>query len=309
MSHFSLYVLVSQGTKNIDAAVGHALAPYDEELAVDGYEVDCYCIGATARRAGNDAANAARNIDALRTEYWAKPEHERPEWEDWIRPWREVADAVEREHALCGRPDPDCEDCMGSGTRTTTSNPNGRWDWYQIGGRWTGALSEGAYDPELAPENITSCSLCGGSGVRVDDPRRLVEQAIALGRDLGADRAVPPRLIHTDLHYGNVLAHASSDTGRERWLAIDPKPVNGDPHYEIAPMLWNRFEELAGDVRDGVRRRFWTLVDAAGFDEDRARAWVVVRMVHNAMWAVQDGPQAEPAWLTTCIALAKAVQD
>ncbi len=140
-------------------------------------------------------------------------------------------------------------------------------------------------------------------------PRRLVEQAIALGRDLGADRAVPPRLIHTDLHYGNVLAHASSDTGRERWLAIDPKPVNGDPHYEIAPMLWNRFEELAGDVRDGVRRRFWTLVDAAGFDEDRARAWVVVRMVHNAMWAVQDGPQAEPAWLTTCIALAKAVQD
>ena len=71
-------------------------------------------------------------------------------------------------------------------------------------------------------------------------PRRLVEQAIALGRDLGADRAVPPRLIHTDLHYGNVLAHASSDTGRERWLAIDPKPVNGDPHYEIAPMLWNR---------------------------------------------------------------------
>ena len=120
---------------------------------------------------------------------------------------------------------------------------------------------------------------------------------------------MPPRLIHTDLHYGNVLAHASSDTGRAPWLAIDPKPVNGDPHYEIAPMLWNRFEELAGDVRHGVRRRFWTLVDAAGFDEDRARAWVVVRMVHNAMWAVQDGPQAEPAWLTTCIAVAKAVQD
>ena len=33
-------------------------------------------------------------------------------------------------------------------------------------------------------------------------------------------------------------------------------------------MLWNRFEELAGGVRDGVRRRFHTLVDAAGLDED-----------------------------------------
>jgi streptomycin 6-kinase len=135
-------------------------------------------------------------------------------------------------------------------------------------------------------------------------PRRLVEQAIALGRELTEDDAVPARLIHTDLHYGNVLAGE-----REPWLAIDPKPVNGDPHYEIAPMLWNRFGELAGDVREGVRRRFWTLVDAAGFDEDRARAWVVVRMVHNAMWAVQDGPRADPGWLTTCVAVAKAVQD
>lgn len=134
-------------------------------------------------------------------------------------------------------------------------------------------------------------------------PRRFVEQAISLSRDLLTDRAVPDRVIHTDLHYGNVLA------GRGTWLAIDPKPVNGDPHYEIAPMLWNRWAEIAGDVRDGVRRRLWTLVDAAGLDEDRARAWVVVRMVHNAMWAVQDGSLADPGWLTACIAVAKAVQD
>jgi streptomycin 6-kinase len=131
-------------------------------------------------------------------------------------------------------------------------------------------------------------------------PRRLVEQAVALGGDLAADRSVPDRVIHTDLHYGNVLAG-----GRQPWLAIDPKPLNGDPHYELAPMLWNRLE----DVRGGVRRRLWTLVDAAGFDEERARAWVLVRMMHNAMWSVHDGAQSDPAWLTTCIAVAKAVQD
>lgn len=135
-------------------------------------------------------------------------------------------------------------------------------------------------------------------------PRRLVEQAAALGADLAAEPATDSRVIHCDLHYANVLA-----ADREPWLVIDPKPVNGDPHYEIAPMLWNRWEELGGDVREGVRRRFHTLVDAAGFDEDRARAWVVVRMVHNAMWALQDGPRAEPGWLTTCISVAKAVQD
>ena len=135
-------------------------------------------------------------------------------------------------------------------------------------------------------------------------PRRLVEQAIALGTDLAADRAVADRVIHTDLHYGNVLAG-----DREPWLVIDPKPVNGDPHYEIAPMLWNRWDEIAGDARGGVRRRFWMLVDAAGFDEDRARGWVIVRMVHNAMWALQDLSHTEQTWLTRCIAVAKAMGD
>ena len=89
-------------------------------------------------------------------------------------------------------------------------------------------------------------------------------------------------MIHGDLHYENVLA-----ADREPWLVIDPKPMAGDPHYEVAPLLWNRWDEVvaSGDVRDAVRRRFHTVVDTAGLDEDRARDWVVVREMHNAMWA------------------------
>ena len=66
-------------------------------------------------------------------------------------------------------------------------------------------------------------------------------------------------------------------------------------------MLWNRFEEFAGDVRGGIRRRFHTLVDAAGFDEDRARDWVVVRMIENAMWTLQDAARDRPSSLTPTI--------
>ena len=142
-------------------------------------------------------------------------------------------------------------------------------------------------------------------------PRRMVEQTLSLGRDLVADPASVGRMIHGDLHYTNVLAG-----DREPWLVIDPKPMSGDPHYEPAPMLWNRFEEYAGDVRDGVRRRFHTLVDAAGLDESRARDWVVVRMVLNANWAIEDAERAnrpidaaEREWITRCIAITKAVQD
>lgn len=140
-------------------------------------------------------------------------------------------------------------------------------------------------------------------------PRRLVEQAVSLSRDFVADPASTGTLIHGDLHYENVMA-----ADREPWLVIDPKPTSGDPHYEPAPMLWNRFDELAGDVREGVRRRFHALVDHAGLDEHRARDWVVVRMMNNACWRLQDDPEVlrltpTDDYLTMCIAIAKAVQD
>ncbi|MGZ6779472.1 MAG: aminoglycoside phosphotransferase family protein [Mycobacterium sp.] len=125
-------------------------------------------------------------------------------------------------------------------------------------------------------------------------PHRLVEQAITLCRDLAA--APADTVLHGNLHYAHVLA-----ADREPWLAISPEPVNGDRHYELAPMLWHRWEELADNVRFGVQRRFYTLLDAAGLDEDRARAYVIVRVVREAT--------RDPSNLTRYVALAKAVGD
>jgi len=134
-------------------------------------------------------------------------------------------------------------------------------------------------------------------------PRRIVEQAVHLARAFETDAHSVGRMIHTDLHHENVLA-----ADRDPWLAIDPKPVSGDPHYEVAPLLWNRWDEAVatGDVRTAVRRRFHTVVDAAGLDEERARDWVVVREAHHAMWAIEDGDRDR---VTTAVAIIKAVQD
>ncbi len=76
-------------------------------------------------------------------------------------------------------------------------------------------------------------------------PRRLVEQAIGLSEDLTDEPNTV--VLHGNLHYGTVLA-----ADREPWLAISPESMNGDPHFELAPMLWNRWDELAGNIRDGV---------------------------------------------------------
>lgn len=139
-------------------------------------------------------------------------------------------------------------------------------------------------------------------------PHRLVAQAMSLGRRFAADSATDGTLLHTDLHYRNVLEGADGS-----WLAIDPKPLSGDPHYEPAPLLWNRYDELQGDVRNGVRRRFHAAVDAAGLDEDRARDWVIVRMMATAVGALEDRlagrGDRDAETITRCIAIAKAVQD
>ena len=140
-------------------------------------------------------------------------------------------------------------------------------------------------------------------------PHRLVQQAVSIARDFADDPATDGVLIHTDLHYENVLA-----ADREPWLVIDPKPVSGDPHFEVAPLLYNRFDELAGDVRRGTRARFRAVVDAAGLDEDRARDWVVLRMLVLACEGLADPPGTtrntpDEGLLTTCVAVAKAVQE
>ncbi len=144
---------------------------------------------------------------------------------------------------------------------------------------------------------------------RLPVPPRMVEQARSIARDFARDEATDGTLVHTDLHYANVLRHSVLRGDREEWLVIDPKPLSGDPHYELAPMLWNRYDEYAGRFRDGVRDRFFALVDAAELDEDRARAWVVLRLMVNVKDEVEDNQAPDNDWITSMISVTKAVQE
>ncbi|MEV0388638.1 aminoglycoside phosphotransferase family protein [Nonomuraea sp. NPDC050643] len=90
------------------------------------------------------------------------------------------------------------------------------------------------------------------------------------------------RLLHWDLHYENVLA-----ADREPWLAIDPKPLAGDPGFELMPALWNRWEEVSG--AGDVLRRFDLMVDGLGLDRQRAAGWTFGRVLQNCLWDVRAG--------------------
>ncbi|WP_330239945.1 aminoglycoside phosphotransferase family protein [Streptomyces sp. NBC_00525] len=126
-----------------------------------------------------------------------------------------------------------------------------------------------------------------------DGERRLVRDCAAAVREVAGEPG--DRLLHWDLHFGNVLAGGDSGDGGDgedggggggggrRWVAIDPKPLVGDAGFELLPALANRFDA------DAVGRRFDAMTGVLGLDRARAVAWTLGRVLQNACWTVGDG--------------------
>lgn len=113
---------------------------------------------------------------------------------------------------------------------------------------------------------------------------RLILYWAAAVREVADDSG--DQLLHWDLHYENVLA-----ADREQWLAIDPKPLAGDPAFELLPALQNRWQEVlsADDPHRAVRRRFDAMVEVMGLDRERAVRWTLGRTLQNSLWTIEDG--------------------
>ncbi|MBH5335872.1 hydroxyurea phosphotransferase [Streptomyces pactum] len=119
------------------------------------------------------------------------------------------------------------------------------------------------------------------------DHRRLLESCLAAVREVRGEPG--DRLLHWDLHYENVLAPLPG-SGRGPWLAIDPKPLAGDPGFELLPALYNRWDDVlaTGDTARAVRRRFDLLTEITGQERQRALRWTLARVLENAAWELRD---------------------
>ena len=145
-------------------------------------------------------------------------------------------------------------------------------------------------------------------------PRRLVEQALRLGRATSsADPASTGTLVHGDLHDHNVLA-----AEREPWLVIDPQPMSRRPALRARAAA---VEPLGGDRG---RRRPRAACAAASTPSSTPRA--STRTGPGPGWScgwssTRTGPSRTPQrpgraldrderdWITRCITVVKAVQD
>ena len=147
-------------------------------------------------------------------------------------------------------------------------------------------------------------------------PRWLLEAALEVCQTRGAvgRRSGRDVLVHTDLHYLNILARPGSaepqDDGGEPvgdWAAIDPQPMIGEAEFAVAPLLWNRISELSrADPERGLRGRCRDFSMAAGLDSEVARQWCLAREVENALWYAatprHEGDLARSLWVASTLA-------
>ena len=92
---------------------------------------------------------------------------------------------------------------------------------------------------------------------------------IPLARELYASLDVGrATLVHGDFHHHNILQSARGP------LAIDPKPMLGEPEYDVPSFLWN---PIPYRMRLDVTERRLATFAAAGLDEQRMRKWAVIR--------------------------------
>jgi hypothetical protein len=171
MTHFP--VLVFGGD------VDRQLVPYHEGLEVPEYDTECWCLEHNLRvavRAEMDRLFPG-GYQALRQSF-ARTDRgptagEDARWQEHIRTYREEEDRLEHELAAAKTPSADCDECRGTGTVRSTYNPDSKWDWYVVGGRWSGEIV-----------------LKAGSGVDT-----------ALAGDVDWDRTLIPTAVVAEGHY------------------------------------------------------------------------------------------------------------
>lgn len=126
--------------------------------------------------------------------------------------------------------------------------------------------------------------------------RRLVEEAADLFAELALSSS-DDVVLHQDFHHGNVLA-----AQRQPWLAIDPKPLVGDPAFDTGSLLRDRRHDLIAGPEPARRmaRRVDQLSEELGLDRERMRAWGLAQAVELGLWSLSVGDVDEGRLEVAC---------
>ena len=195
MSHFAVLALVgpedAKSLETLEKKVAELLASYDEGLKVEPYRKEEVPLFATAKKIEWMIGfyNSREKLEETYPTTYEALTGKGAGWspgvgEDHLRrilrsnieemeeierllekhgpPRADDPESLKRWYARDWAPEELGFDEDGTPFALTTYNPRSRWDYYAIGGGWTGVL--GGYDPTEDIENWVTCPACGGTG-------------------------------------------------------------------------------------------------------------------------------------------------
>lgn len=233
MSHFTVLVVLPGDTADVDEAVGKAFAPFDENTET------------TPRK---------DYIEDWQEQYGRALKYYTDHPKD-LTPGTDELDVAALLSDFNGTPV--AEESLPDGTgvtyyKMTTYNPNSKWDWYQIGGRWHEYFpvkSEGVGDPRIVNGER--------SLVMIDqDPLKVPKPAYADGGPVGL----------LDLEFKRI---ESADTAGNEWdewhaFAADYPPARP----------WSYYLGMFEDDIDRARSEYGAQPLVHAFREESSHRWL-----------------------------------
>jgi hypothetical protein len=147
MSHFFVGVILHKDSLNKES-IYNLMNPYCEYNEVEEYDRKCICAEMKGReKAEKEAEKEFGSWNELRDKFHNLYEKEKKTNEELNKLWLEfikskrdwISNFIEADLDK-NKPDPDCYECNGTGFYKSTYNPDSKWDYFVIGGRWNGEI-------------------------------------------------------------------------------------------------------------------------------------------------------------------------
>lgn len=164
--HYHCEVILNS-LENLDEKISNLMAPYYE-----GREVEKY-VYKTKQQVIDTERRRLEEMKQKYDEYKADPEEYKKDCvnthhleyleNEFMDRYNQTDEEIYQRETEYFEP----EDLSPYGGFYSTTPPNVFWDWYVIGGRWTGEKLDG-YNPAKDDRNLEECWLCKGTGTRTD---------------------------------------------------------------------------------------------------------------------------------------------
>lgn len=179
MSHFAVVVLLPRLKESaMNAEIERLLEPYNENQEVDEYARPCWCVNREAEKRGRNMADKLVGTWTDRREEFKQSKdgkafyirlaaaHAAENWDlyesindeggalyrafnaEFDQSWETTKRDYTENSPNYGKANADCEECNGTGIDMSTYNPQSKWDWYRVGGRFDGAMTDNRQQSE-----------------------------------------------------------------------------------------------------------------------------------------------------------------